>query len=186
MGRLAVATCAHYACVESAMIKGRLLAEAIGGVEYHVHIPVNAKGLVACLTGADYAILGAHGRPDRLADQREDMTYPVLVTRDEVKEFPVFSNLRLLVLLACGAAGGENDENIAAELSRHIASDGLLFANRYTITGTSSYYRAKNGLQGWVAYQNGRVVIPEVALPARITMKDIWGAYLKYREGQLK
>ena len=104
-----------------------------------------------------YAIIGAHGRPDRLADQREDMTYPVLVTRDEVKKFPVFSSLRLVVLLACRAAGGENGENIAAELSRHIASDGLLIANRYTIIGTSYHFRAKTacrdgsptGTAGW-------------------------------------
>ena len=143
------------------------------------------RGLWPALRG-HYAIIGAHGRPDRLADQREDMTYPVLVTRDEVKKFPVFSSLRLVVLLACRAAGGENGENIAAELSRHIASDGLLIANRYTIIGTSYHYRAKNGLQGWVAYRNGRVVIPEEYFPVRITMKDIYDAFIKYRRGLIK
>ena len=184
MINIAVISCAHHACLESANIKGRLLAEAIGADARHkVYIPVNSKGLIASLSEADYAVISTYGGSDKLFDQREDGSYPAIASCASIKRFPSFDSLRLVFVLACSAAGGQGDQNIAAALSRCIAKDGIVIANRYTIIGTSYHYRAKNGKQGWVAYQNGRVVISEEHFPARITMQDVYDVFLKYRMG---
>ena len=186
MGRIAVATCPEYRCVESGKIKGQLLAEAIGeGVEYHVHVPVTKSGLVACLTGADYAVLSFHGAANGIQDIYEDGSYKTVALIDDIKKFPTFQSLRLVILLICSAAGGENDNNIAAEISRHIAKDGLVIANRYVITGTSKYARSSNNQPGWVAYQNGKVVIPESKFPVRVTMSTMYSTAVSYWKGQL-
>ena len=76
MGRIAVATCPEYRCIESGMIKGRRLAETIGrGTEFHVHTPVTKNALVACLKDADYAILSFHAVLRIIMKQRPNGEY---------------------------------------------------------------------------------------------------------------
>ena len=186
MEKIAVMTCPEYKCIESAMIKGRLLAETIGNkTEYHVHTPVTKNGLISCLERADYAVLSFHGASHGIQDVYEDGSRKTLVDLSDIKSFPEFPSLRLVIMLICSAAGGENDNNIAAELSRHIAKDGLVVANRYSITGTSEYARAVNNQQGWVAYENGKIVIPATKFPNHVTMHTIYQTALHYWNNRL-
>ena len=183
MGRIAVLSCSHYAWIESSRYMGENLAHAIGeGTEMHVHTPVDKKGLIACLEGANYAIIHVHGTPERLIDQRESKEYKLLTTIGGLKDFPEFPNLRLIVMTACSTAGGENDKNIASELSKHIAKDGLVIANRFDTYGACYDFGERYGKLGWVAYQNGKLVITEDKIPARITMADGYNIFLNYRK----
>ena len=187
MPRLAVLTCAEYRCIDGAIIKGKRFVEAFGDdIEYHVHTPLTESGVAASLKNADYAVIGIHGAANStMYDLHEDGTSSLLLDVAGVKRLPRMPKLRLLIMLVCSAACGKEGNNLAEEFSRRIAGDGLVIANRYVITGTNSYYRSKNDLQGWVAYQNGKVVIPESAFPAKITMKDIRSIVEKYRSGVL-
>ena len=73
MKKIAVMTCPEYRCIESAVIKGRRLAEAINTkTEYHAHTPVTKNGLIACLEGVDYAVLSFHGASHGIQDLYED------------------------------------------------------------------------------------------------------------------
>ena len=181
MGRIAVLSCSHYAWIESSRAMGENLAYAIGyGTEMHVHTPVDKKGLLACLNVANYAIIHTHGAPDRLIDQREDNSQKLITTVSGVKEFPEFPSLRLIIMTACSTAGGENDKNIACELSKHIAKDGLVIANRHVVYGANYDFGEKNGKLGWVAYRNGNLVLTEDKFPAYITMADGYNTFLNY------
>ena len=183
MGKIAVLSCAHYAWIESSRYMGENLANAIGGAEYHVHTPVDKNGIIACLSDANYAIIHVHGAPDKLIDQREDNSQKTMVSLGGIKDFPKFSSLRLVIMTACATAGGENDKNIAAALSEHIADDGLVIANRHVVWGAHYDFGEKNNKLGWVAYQKGKLVLAEDKFPAFITMADGYNAFINYRKG---
>ena len=179
MKKVAVASCAHFAWIESSRTMGENLAKAIQyGAESHVHIPVDKNGLIACLSDADYFIMHTHGSAEGFFDQRADNSQKVISSLRTVKTFPSFPKLKLVIITACGAAGKQGKENIAAVLSTKIASNGLVIANRYEVFGADYDFGEKDGKHGWVGFQNGNLVLSENDFPSRITMADGYAIYL--------
>lgn len=179
--KVAVAGCAQWAWIESSRIMGETLRQAIGeGAESHVHVPVDRAGLLSVLENANYLIIHTHGSPEGLFDQREDGRQTTIATLANIRNFPRFRRLLLVVMTACSAAGGENEKNIACELSRHINPKGLVIANRYVTWGSHHDFGERNGKKGWVAYQNGELVLREEDIPAAITMADAYRIFAKH------
>ena len=179
--RVVVATCAQWAWNESSRVMGENLANAIGyGAHSHVHIPTNGKGLIACLEQARFFIMHTHGSPEYFTDQREDGSMPNIASLASIKKFPNFPNLKLVIITACSTAGGNADNNIACELSKHIATNGLVIANKYVTWGSNYDFGEKQGVPGWVAYQNGNLVLTEKDIPAKITMADGYRIYQEF------
>ena len=186
MSKVGIASCSHYAWIASSLTMGKSLAEAIGeGVECRVHTPVDRAGLIAVLEDSDYFIMHTHGSAVGFYDQRASGKSTTIATLSGIKSFPEFPRLRLVVITACEAAKEEEKGNIACALSTRIARDGLVIANRYVVFGADHDFGEREDKQGWVAYQNGRLVLPEDVLPARITMPDAYRIFLDYRKGVL-
>ena len=60
--KVAVASCADWAWIESSRIMGEAFRDAIGeGAESHVHVPVDRAGLLAVLGDANYVLIHTHG-----------------------------------------------------------------------------------------------------------------------------
>lgn len=179
--KVAVVSCAEWAWIESSRIMGETLRDAIGeGAESHVHVPVDRAGLLAVLGDANYLIIHTHGSPEGLFDQRADNRQTTIATLSNIKQFPQFQRLLLVVMTACSAAGGENEKNIACELSRHINPEGLVIANRFATWGSHHDFGEKNGKKGWVAYRNGEQVLTEEDFPAAITTADAYGIFAQH------
>ena len=179
MGKIAVISCAHWAWINSSRTMGENLAHAIGsGVQSNVHTPINKSGFCACLSEVNYAVIHTHGSPQSFINQLEDGEQKQIISLNQVKVLPTFSNLRIVVITACLAAEGE--ENIARELSRHIASNGLVFANRYVVFGADYDFGERDSKNGWVAYRNGELVLKEWQIAPRITMADAFNIYVNY------
>lgn len=92
--------------------------------------------------------------------------------------------MKLAFLTACSSAGGENENNIAREFSKHIAKDGLVIANRYDVYGGYIDFGDQHDRHGWVAYQNGKLVLNENDIKARITIQDAFKIFLEYRKNK--
>ena len=178
MMNIAVISCAHYAWLESSREMGVHLAGAIGnGTESHVHVPIDREGLRASLADADFAIVHTHGSREGFFAQRADGKSTVIATLSDVLALPECPKLKLVLITACETARG-GDDNIAAALSTRIAKNGLVLANRYVVYGASYDFGDRDGRHGWVGYRNGKPVLTEDALPAVITMRDAYTAYL--------
>ncbi len=182
MSAVGVISCAHGAWIESSITMGRALAAAIGGgAESRVHTPVDAAGLAACLGEAAYVILHTHGSPEGIYDQRADGRSTTVATLADIGRLPPLPHLRLVIATACQAAGGDPGQNLAAAISRKIAPEGLVIANRHVVFGADYDFGEREGRRGWVAYRAGRCVLTEQDLPARLTMADAYGIYLENR-----
>ena len=57
-----------------------------------------------------------------------------------------------------------------------------MIANRYDVYGGYIDFGDKNNRNGWVAYQNGKIVIKENEIPAKITMQDAFKISINYRK----
>ena len=179
--KVGVASCAHWAWLESSKFMVDYWARAIGyGAKGYLHVPVDAKGLEYCLSRSDYFIVHTHGTPNAFFDYRTDHKQAVIATKEEIDRFPRFPNLKCVFITACQAGGKTEGDNIASVLSRHIAADGLVFANIHVVWGSDYDFGEKNRTPGWVAYQNGRRVLGEFDIPVTITAKDAYEIYLEY------
>ena len=173
-----IMSCAHGAWISSSRTMGDTLARAVGEGAYStVHVPVDKTGFFACLSEAKYLIIHTHGSPHGLYDQRADGSRKTIMTLSGIEALPDFPGIQLVILTACQAGGGAPERNVAAALSKKIAKGGLVIANRFVTWGADSDFGEKEGRQGWVGYQNGRLVIPSEKLPARITMADAYRIY---------
>lgn len=182
MSAVGVISCAHGAWIESSFTMGRALAAAIGGgAESRVHAPVDARGLAAALAEAEYVILHTHGSPEGIYDHRADGRDTTIATLADIASMPPLPSLRLIVATACQAAGGDPQSNLAAALSRKIAPDGLVIANRHVVFGADYDFGEREGRPGWVGYRAGRCVLSEDRMPARLTMADAYRIYLANR-----
>ena len=171
-------SCAHAAWIASSRTMGENLAAAVGDGAYsNVHVPIDKAGFAACLGEAKYLIIHTHGSPEGLFDQRANGETKKIISLRGIEELPEFPNVQLVILTACQAGGGNPDKNVASALSRKIAKNGLVFANRFVTWGSDYDFGEKNGEKGWVAYRGGKIVIPSEKLPARITMADAYGIY---------
>ena len=181
MRKVGIASCAHAAWIEASQTMVNALADAVKAEsKSYVHVPVNFKGLIAALSESNYFIMHTHGSDTGFFDQRADGEETVIAKLSNVNNFPQFPKLRLVVITACKAAGGDGERNIAAALSAHIAQDGLVIANRYDVYGGSYDFGEKSGKHGWVGYQNGKLVLSEQDIPAAITMADAYRIYMDY------
>ena len=179
--KVAAVSCAEWAWIESSRYMGETLRDAIGGgAESHVHVPVDRAGLLSIMEDANYLVVHVHGSPVGLFDQRADEKRTTIATLANIKNFPHFQRLLLVVMTACSTAGGENDKNIACELSRHINPQGLVIANRYDTWGSCFDFGEKNGKKGWVAYRNGELLLTEEDFPAAITMADAYRIFTEH------
>ena len=185
MSKVGIASCAQFDWVQSSKDMVQNLANAVGNpTEWKVHIPVNSQNLIACLKQCNYYIIHTHGSAESFFDVREDGNTPQIVSVKGLQFFPKFPDLKLVVITACECAKQIDGLNIAAALSKHIAPDGLVIANRFVVYGANYDFGERDGKQGWVAYQNGRQVLSETDFPARITMSDAFNIYVKFRKNQ--
>ena len=173
-----IASCSHYAWLESSKIMVENLANEVEcGASARVHVPVDSEGLIACMSESDYFIIHTHGTFDSFIDQRANDKQVKIASLSDVENFPSFPNLKLVIITACSTAGGENSNNIAAALSTKIAKNGLVIANRYRVFGSCYDFGEEGGKQGWIGYRNGKAVLFEKDLPANITMADGYKIY---------
>ena len=178
MEKIAVVSCSHHAWIESSKTMGKNLAYAVGfDSKSEVCSPTNKEDFIAVLKKNNYVVIHTHGTSESLINQWEDNSQTVIVNKQEVANLPTFDNVLLVVLTACQTAGGKDDNNIACELSKKISKKGLVIANRFVVFGSDYDFGEKNRKLGWVAYQNGRLIIPEDRFPPTITMAD---AYYKF------
>ena len=182
MSKVGIASCAQYDWVQSSRTMVENLANAVGDrAEWKVHIPVNSQNLITCLKQCNYYIIHMHGSAESFFDVREDGSTPQIVSVKGLQFFPKFPDLKLVVITACECGKEIDGQNIAAALSKHIAPDGLVIANRYVVFGADYDFGERNGKHGWVAYQNGRQVLTETDFPARITMSDAFERFIQFK-----
>ena len=180
--KIGAASCAHWAWIESTQAMLKNLENAVAGpTQCMLHTPVTGKGFVECLKESNLLIIHTHGSAFALYDQREDGEGPVFLDLDGLKELPRFPELKLVISTACGLADDDGLENFASELSRHIAPDGLVIANKYVVWGSWYDFGEKEGKPGWIAYQDGARVLTEDEIPARITMADAYRIYKDFK-----
>ncbi len=180
LSKVGVISCSHAHWIRSSRVMGRRLAEAaeLPESESLVHIPIDFSGFVAAFSEAELQILHTHGSPGALYDFRADGRMPTIATVDEIGWMPVAPHLRLLVITACEAAGGDPAHNLASVLSTRISPSGLVIANRYTVWGEDYDFGDREGRRGWVAYRAGQILLPTDALPAVITMQSAYRTLL--------
>lgn len=179
MRKVGIASCAHAAWIESSKTMVDALANSVSvETKSYLHVPVDQNGLIAALNESNYFIMHTHGGPEAFYDQRADNRQTTIATLANVRNFPEFPKLRLVVITACMAANGE--QNIASMLSTRIAKDGLVIANRYVVWGADYDFGEQSDKNGWVGYQNGKLVLTEQDIPARITMADAYRIYMDY------
>ncbi|MBR4943272.1 MAG: hypothetical protein IKZ28_04495 [Clostridia bacterium] len=185
METVGIASCSHWAWLESSRTMVNALAQAVGfGTVGRVHAPIEREGLIACMQESNHFIIHTHGSANGFFDQRADNRQTIIATLSDVHTFPRFPNLHLIVITACEAAGGVNEENIACALSTRIAQDGLVIANRFDVFGSDYDFGEKHGKRGWVAYQNGKLALCESQIPANITMADAYQIYINHKNGR--
>ena len=183
MSKIGIASCAQYDWVQSSKDMAVNLANAVGSrAEWKVYIPVNTQGLIASLKQSHYFIIHTHGSAQAFFDTRENDERPQIVSANALRFFPKFPELKLVIITACECAKETNEENIASALSRHIAQDGIVIANKYVVYGANYDFGEQYGKRGWVAYQNGRQVLNEQDIPARITMADAFQIFLNFKK----
>ncbi|MBQ4061220.1 MAG: hypothetical protein IJD46_04250, partial [Bacilli bacterium] len=183
MGSVGVASCSHHAWIDTSRYMGVALAKEISDkVICRVHTPIDKNGLLYILSESNYFIMHTHGSPEAFIDERADGIRKNIVSLKTLKSFPEFPNLKLVILTACSTAGGIDDNNIAKELSKHIAKDGLVIANKYDVYGGYIDFGERFDKNGWVGYQNGMLVLDETKIPARITMQEAYRIFLNFRK----
>ena len=179
MRKVGIASCAHAAWIESSKTMVDALANAVVvEAKSYLHVPVDYRGLLAAFGESNYFIMHTHGGPRGFYDQRADGRETTIATIEKVKKFPEFPKLRLVIITACCAAEGE--DNIAKALSTRIAKDGLVIANRYVVWGGDYDFGEKSDKNGWVGYQDGKLVLTEQDIPPRITMADAYRIYMEH------
>ena len=176
LSRVGVISCSHAHWIRSSRVMGRRLAEAAGYPEGEslVHIPIDARGFAAVLPEAELLILHTHGSPTGLYDFRADRQTTTIARLEEIAEMPRAEGVRLAVVTACEVAGGDPSHNLASVLSTRISPRGIVLANRYVVWGEDYDFGDRAGRHGWVAYREGRLLLPEDALPASLTMADAY------------
>ena len=178
LSKVGIMSCAHAAWIASSYTMGKALADAVGnGANSRVHTPVDFSGFSACLREAEYLIIHTHGSAEGLYDFRADGKGGTLATLSQLAALPKIPTLRLVIITACEAAGGDIQHNVASVLSSRIADEGLVIANRHVVWGADYDFGEKNGLCGWVAYRDGRLLLDENAFPPNITMADAYRCF---------
>lgn len=175
MSIVSVASCAHHAWIASSITMCKRLADEIGNnSEWRVHTPINAEGLKMALANSDYFIMHTHGTAKGLFDYRADHSGGTIATLEEIQKFPRFPRLKMIFITACKTAERIEGDNVASALSRLIAADGLVIANRYTVWGSDYDFHARDYKRGWVGYQGGRQILTENDIPPSITSADAY------------
>lgn len=185
MSKVGVISCAHAHWLRSSRVMGRYLALAAGYSEHDslTHVPIDRAGFAAVFPEAELEILHTHGTPLGLYDQRADGGGGPIVTLEDIERLPRAAGVRLVVITACEAAGGDPAHNLASVISTRISPSGLVIANRHVVWGEDYDFGEKTGKRGWVAYRDGRILLTPEDIPAAITMKDAYELLLAHENG---
>lgn len=164
-----VFSCTPEGWLTSSHKMGEDMAAAVGdGACYTVVTPTDCASFTEAWKNAgEVVVIHTHGSPSCLSNAEKCRGKAVIVTSDEVDAMEANPAVRLVMMTACQTGGGKPKKNIAARLSRKIAPDGLLIANKYTVWGASTEFGSKEA-DGWVLYRAGEVL----PLPRLLTMGD--------------
>lgn len=180
-----VISCTPAAWLESSHRMGEDLMRAIGAERFEVVTAPTREAFFGAFANADGAVLlHLHGSAVGLYDEDRNGGTPVIVSSEDLSALPENPRVRLLVSTACEVASGDPEGNAAALLSRKIAEDGLLLANRFVVVGASTVFSASEGRAGWVTYSGGFPVADPDELPREIRMSDLpslWEAHRRRR-----
>ena len=121
-------------------------------------------------------IIHTHGSATGLFDQDSNNT-PKIISTSEIKKIPKNNSIYFVMMTACSTAVGDKKSNVAYYLSKKINSKGIIIANKYTVSGGSTKFKAKDGSKGWVAYKNGKIVRDSDNIPAELTMEKAYKIY---------
>jgi len=175
-----VMSCTPNGWIESSNTMGKDMAKAFGNSNSYTTktVPTKSDFEYVWKNANKCVIIHTHGSPTGLFDQGSNGT-PKIISTSEISKMSKNDSIYFVMMTACSTAGGDEKNNVAYHLSKKINSKGIVIANKYTVSGGSTKFKASNGNKGWVAYKNGKVVRKSDSIPAELTMKK---AYKIYKE----
>ena len=167
-----VFSCSHPDWIRSSHTMGEILSKSLQNAVYTVTAPITpkafAQGFVSC---RDILVIHTHGSDKGLYDARNNTT-PTIISIEEICALPCNPSIQLILITACSTASGDKTANIAAEISKKIHTNGIVIANRHTVIGASETFSAQNNESGWVAYNNGEIMLTPDELPTVLDLNN--------------
>ena len=179
--KVTVVSCIASGWVSSSNTMGENMATAFGCEgSYAIKCPTSAEGFVTCWNKANEClVIHTHGSPTSLSGHEENESRPTIVTKKDIKNFPINNRIGFIMMTACETAGGRTTDNVAYWLSKKINSNGIVIANTDTVSGGATSFEGENKGHTWKVYKNG--VIQNIALPVSLTMSDAYNIYQLYK-----
>ena len=94
-------------------------------------------------------IIHTHGSPDGLYNEKNGAT-PIIISTQQIQKIARNSNIKFVMMTACSTAGNSTGKNVACWLSQKINRRGIVIANKYTVVGGDTQFKAYNSEKGWV------------------------------------
>ncbi len=121
-------------------------------------------------------IVHTHGSSEGFFDEINGFSIE-LFTKKDLPRIEKNDHIHLIVITACSTAGGDENNNIAACLSKLINIDGIVIANRKNVFGDDTYFHAQEKTQDWVVYRNGEIIIHSCEMPITLTLDEAYKIY---------
>lgn len=179
-----VISCTPAGWLESSHKMGEDMAAAVGdGSGYTVATPTDAAAFAEVWRRAHgTVIVHTHGSPTCLCNAESadgKPGTPTIISAERIRLLRPNRAIHLVMITACQTAGGDApDRCTAACLSRKIAPDGIVIANKYTVWGGSAEFGSKQP-DGWVIFRAGEAL----PLPRVLTMADALSLRRMYDRG---
>ena len=176
--KVSVVSCIDADWIASSKTMGIDMASEFGNEKsYIVEVPTTAEAFGDCWRESNECmVIHTHGSPEGLWGQYDDESQESIVSMEEIKQLPMNTNIRFIVITACKAAGGVPNDNIAYWLSKRINPNGIVIANTDTVVGSSKEFWGSSDKYTWKVYRNG-MIQDDMAFSKKLSM---WSAYVAY------
>lgn len=174
-----VISCIDKDWINSSETMGDDMAEAMGcDSTYIVQGPTTANEFENYWSNVGpCVVIHTHGSPTSLGGQEDSGVNPQIISLEQIEQLPKNNNIDFVMMTACSTAGGDPNDNVAYHMSKKINSNGIVIANKYTVSGSDDDFGAYNDEKGWVVYRNGVIIRDSASIPARITMEEAYEIY---------
>ena len=175
---VSVVSCSPQVWIDSSTVMGRDMAAAFGREgDYIVNTPQDRCAFESCWNTADKCVVvHTHGGSTELADEGS----VTIISTDEIKNLSRNDRIHFVMMTACGTASGTENDNVAYWLSKRINPNGIVIANKYTVSGGDTDFcgveEDRTPVAGWMVYKNG--VVQDVDVPISLTMNTAYNIYL--------
>ena len=183
-----VISCSPQAWIASSETMGHDMSVALQAVNrFSVDCPSDADHFKSCWASAtNCVVIHTHGGPyglyDEECDENGNLITPLIISTSELEDMPRNYTIRFVIMTACKTASGNETDNVAYWLSKKISPNGIVVANKYTVSGDDTEFNGilDNGtpVPGWMVYKNG---VAESLPMTTLTMETAYQIFEEYR-----